>query len=199
MTKSGKSTKSSSDSTPQTNKRFKYDRKRTLSRGSSFQFATVDDLKWIWASYKKAGFPSDFYPELREPDMNPQEFAARFEYVLLKYHMDCMILSAENGNGIRPVGFVLLWSRGRLLEISNFVWFEWATTRNKLESALNFLNQMRRTVHEPTGRNFKLIGLTQGKEQPFWRRLADYKVIRLVGKPNDIYADDECYLYETFR
>jgi hypothetical protein len=150
----------------------------------------------MWASYKKRPY-SNFYPELMEPDLDPKDFAERFEYVIHKYGLDCFILKAETERGLMPVGYVLLWARGRLLEISNFIWFDWASHRNCIEAALNFLNQFRSTVHEQTARKYKLIGFVEGKDRPFFDHLCKYKVLRMVGKVYDLYEDGAGFVYET--
>lgn len=162
----------------------------------SFSVATVEDVKWIWASYKKQPYEK-FFPELMEPNLDPQDFLARFDHVLKAYGLDCYIMRAHTEKGLMPVGFVLLWARGRLLEISNFIWFEWASSRNTIESALNFLNQFRSTVHEQTGKKYKLIGFVQQKDKAFFDHMAKYKVLRLIGKVYDFYDDGPGIVYET--
>lgn len=167
-----------------------------MSRDVSFSIATTEDLRWIWASYKKEPY-TDFYPELNEAGLDPEEFSRRFELTLVAYGLDCYVMKAHTERGLIPIGYVLLWARGRLLEISNFIWFEWASSRNKLEAALNFLNQFRSTVHEPTEKKYKLIGFVETKDRAFFDRMCDYSVLRMVGKVYDFYDSGPGYVYET--
>ena len=175
----------------------KFLRKRTLSRDVSFAPMRVEDLKYVWASYKKKPY-SDFFPALMEEGLEPDEFARAFEQCILEARLDAYILSATTEKGLMPVGYVLLWPRGRVLEIQSFQWFDWATPRNILEASLNFLNQFRSTVHEPTGKKYKLIGFANLEYKRFFDQLSKYKVLRLIGKSYKIYDDGgDAVVYET--
>ena len=183
-----------SDSKRQT---YKYCRKRLSSRPTSYAPMTFEDIRWLWAEYRLGKF--DSFKGFPKDIKDPIDFAAYFEEYLLRFAFDAYILSAEvEKDSFKPIGIVLLWTRGRLLDISNFVWFNWATNRSKLAAAVNFLNQFRSTVHEPTGRKYKLIGFTEQKDRAFFERICEYKVLRPIGRSYDYFEDGEnAMVYET--
>lgn len=176
---------------------FKYDRKRVLSRGANFAPASLEDLRYIWAAYKKDGIKLDYFGEFIKPGMKPDEFSEMFELFILNAGLDCYILNAPSKEGLIPIGFVLVWKKGRIIEVSRFFWFPWATKRNILESSLNFVNQFRSTVHEQTGKKYKLIGFIDSEQRTLFDHLIKYKTLRLVGKVYDWFEDGPAIVYET--
>ena len=178
---------------------FKHYRKRTLSRGANFSVATTDDIKYMWAAYRKGSLDQEVFGDYMPDGLDPQSFGSMFELFLLDAGLDCYIMSAHNKDGLKPVGVVLVWKRGRLMEIYRFIWFEWATKRNILETSLNFVNQFRSTVHEPTGKKHKLIGFVEQDNISLYEHLIKYKVLRRIGKSYDFFNDSPAMVYETTK
>ena len=83
------------------------------------------------------------------------------------------ILTAKNLEDNMPVGIVGGLYRQEVLE-PHVEWFPWATSRNKIEALLAFIDGMRKDT--------ALLIFTDFEERNFWLRMAQYGVIRRVGK-----------------
>lgn len=177
----------------------KYYRKRALARGCGFRAATQDDLKYIWADYKKQGYDNSF-PSLNEEGFEPDEFSELFNAELQAGGFDVvMFTEGKSGDG-KPLGYLLLWNRGRLIILYQFRWFFWASDRNRLECAMHYLNEIRSQPWE-FGHNYRAVGIVDRQSRSFFRHLQKYKVVREVGVMKNYFMTDtgarSGYLYET--
>lgn len=158
---------------------------------------TEEDLNYVWADYKQGDYSRSF-PELQSKDLNPLEFSKTFIQIVQSNDLDPIILFAENNGVVKPVGYLLLWNRGRIAIILQFHWFYYATSRNKMESAMNYLNTVRRTEHEATESKYRVIGIVDPESNKFFEHLSKYKVVRKVGVSLDYFGEKEHgFYYET--
>lgn len=96
-----------------------------------------------------------------------------------------------------PIGVGIFWQRGRVLQLTNLVWFPWANTRQVFLSTFNFFDSFRQTIHSNTGRPYKILEFAEEKDERFFDRLADMGVLEKVGKLDGIYPDGKAVLYAT--
>ena len=134
--------------------------------------------------------------------MTPGEFKAVFLEWLNNFNAGWTFF-AETDKGIIPIGFCMAWTRGRIVEIADIVWFPWASKRNVWESALNFYDSLRKkeadTEREPTdpARYFVVLEYARFRDKRFFERMVDKKILRKVGHVNDLYPDEVSVLFQT--
>jgi hypothetical protein len=97
---------------------------------------------------------------------------------------------------MKVIGFGTFWVRGRVIQTENFVWFDYASQRNILAATVNFLNEMRRSVHPDTGRKYVVLEFAEQKDEEFFNTICKYGVMRRTGTYMEIYDGKAC-AYET--
>ncbi len=91
------------------------------------------------------------------------------------------VFEAKTKKGIIPVGMVTGKLTGPMMWLGDVIWFPWASSRNKYESIVNFLNELRRMY-------VGLFTCTLG-DKKFYENIARHGVIRRVGTLYDITED----------
>ena len=71
-------------------------------------------------------------------------------------------------------------------------WFPWATPRNRLEAALEFLDGLRKQ-----GKTALITTVVGGEAERFHNRICRYGVTRFVGKIKGYFNGDDANLYQT--
>ena len=98
-------------------------------------------------------------------------------------------LIAQTAKGKIPVGLFGGNFNGPMLFIGDAVWFKWASSRNKLESAIHALNELRKKY-------IVLLHSTM-KDKDFYVNIAKHGVIRRVGTIYDVYEDGPAAMFQT--
>ena len=119
--------------------------------------------------------------------MKPREFKEQtlslIEAVDLAY-----TLIAPTGRGEIPIGLMLCALSGHRLQ-PHVLWFEWASPRNRIESVVNFINEMRRMWN---------IGIAAEETYwPFFNHVCRHGILQRIGKWFDYYADGDALLYQS--
>ena len=155
---------------------------KLLKRDISFRRVEAeDDMKWLWAAYRKEAFSGKLFPKgLDQSD---------FKDTVIQYFSqmsEVFMLEAVTSNGKIPVGIVstLVFSRTE----PHVDWFPWASSRNKLETVALFLSKMR---------NRSLLVWAEESEVDFYTRIAQYGVLRRVGKLIKFKNDKDHMLFQT--
>jgi hypothetical protein len=148
------------------------------------------DLKFVWAAYRLGALTS-LAPVFERPGMKSQEFAEVFVDHLLANFTDAWIAEAETLEGFKPAGLIIVWTRGRVIEIGDMVWFPWASARNTLESVVKFMDQLRR--------DFVVLEFARIEDKKFFERVAAHGVMRKIGHAHSIYPNGPAVLFETIR
>jgi len=123
-----------------------------------------------------------------EPGLTPVDFAAHLKFRLQEF--------ASRGVGIwallspdSVVGLALLRPVTDRVVEPEFLWFSWATPRNKLETALKFMLEAKK--------NHQLfITVPQGSEK-LLTHLGKYGVVRGIGKFQAFYEDGNALLFQS--
>jgi hypothetical protein len=161
------------------------------------------DIKWVGAAWKMRALDG-LDPIFREP-MTPDEFRRVFTWWTHQnfgiYGLGSNMQPELHGVGIwtilakskrgetEPIGFILGWVRGRVIEIGGMVWFPWASQRNIVEGTVNFFDKMR---HEAC-----LLEFAEEKDRDFFNMIARHGVIRRVGTSHEIYPGAKALVYES--
>jgi len=157
----------------------KFRLKKLLKRDNSFRYFAKEDMKYLWAAYKKDGLPA--LPE----NLNKEEFTDLVTEFLSGFS-EVFIIESPTIRGKIPVAIIttLVTSRTE----PNVDWFPWASNRNKLEAAAYFLSKMRK----------RPILIWANKETtPYFTRLAQYGVLRRIGKAHKFVDGQDQMIFQT--
>lgn len=163
--------------------------RRTLKRQPRFRPLEKDDLKYLWAAYKKGAFD-----QFISDDMDVEEFEKYvFSDLLVRFH-NIWTLIAGTERGEMPVGLVLgFWPHPDefnvpFMILDSFVWFPWASKRNRTEAAVNFINDARAEI--------PMLGFVRPDDMSFFNMIAKHGIVRRVGTSHEIF-DGKAAIYET--
>lgn len=178
--------KSASGSEPRASK---WRLKRTLGRSASYRPIEDDDLKYAWAAYKKGALVS--MGEAFTKEMNADEFKKLFEQFVLQNHHAAWTLIAPTAKGNIPVGVVLAaWApNAPFMIVNGMCWFPWASNRNQLESAVNFLNSVRK--------EHSLTFYSLPEHKRMYEVCAMHGIIRRVGTSFVAFPGKQAAVFET--
>lgn len=128
-----------------------------------------------------------------EEGLTAREFKDAVEqFVLTNYHGGWTLL-ANTKKGFIPVGMVFAKDDGVFSEpigkVSGVFWMPWATNRNKIESAVNFFNEIRK--------EYVFIGRAEMKDKKFYEYIAKHGIVRRVGTIH--LADEHIAEFQTIR
>ena len=121
-------------------------------------------------------------------DISPETF---HEYTIdfIDTHYDyAWTLKGKTSKGVVPVGFIFGVENNGIINIVEVIWLSWASTRNKIESALKFLSVIRN--------KHLLIMQVPHKEIKFMVRLCNYGMLHRAGTLLDVY-DEPAPLFQT--
>ncbi len=143
-----------------------------------FRQVREEDLKWFYVAHKTGSFALD-------EDLDPVEFKTRaLEFIGLLD--DAFTLFAQTGRGEIPVGLMMVGLSEHRMEPHVF-WFSWASARNKLESTVNFINEMRGM--------WKVHIVAEEKYWPFFVHVCRYGIMKRVGKLEGWYAKGDAMMF----
>lgn len=114
--------------------------------------------------------------------LDKQAFRDAFAEHLVGTYGQAWTLFSETPEGRHASGMVFGWPLlGRVLIIGDMVWFPWATKRNVLTAAVNFVNALRDDL--------LILEFARQKDVPFFERLTEYGLMRRVGVVHDLYKE----------
>lgn len=165
-----------------------------------FTKTSTHDLPFMWAAYKQGDLRAlggDF--DTDTPRDSFETFTENYLKVLSQNGVASFTLFLDKGeNKITPVGLVIVWIRGRILEVCDLIWFHWSSPRNIFEAAAHFYNVWRSSVHEETGKPYKVLEFAQKRDEKFFDALVRKGILDRVGTLDGIFdSDDQCVLYTT--
>jgi hypothetical protein len=129
--------------------------------------------------------------------MEKDEFETVFSLFVKQNNLLSVTFFGEKDEVEIPVGLALFWPRGRILEMTNMIWFPWASTRHVFLNSFNFFDGIRKTTHEASGKKYKILEFAESKDEKFFDKLVDMGVLEKVGKIDDLYPDGKAILYIT--
>lgn len=148
-----------------------------------------DDLKYLYAAWRKGAKPLDVITVENDPDKFIEAFIAHSEK---RYDILYTLIGSPPGRSAMPVGMVFgirPFFERNILWIGDFLWFPWASPRNKLETAVHFLNQMRK--------EWTVVGFAEPQVIPFFEHICRYGVSRRAGTLFDLFEEGPRGVYQT--
>lgn len=168
--------------------------RRTLSRRLDFRPLERDDMRYLWAAYKK-GCLKSLGGAFETDELDAAQFSAAFEQELASTYQGAWTLFAETKRGFIPVGVVLgFYSHPNpqlapFMIIGDMLWFPWASPRNKIESAVYFFNRIRHEI--------QMVEYANEDAKPFFEMIAKHGVVRRVGTSYNVYPGTATAVFET--
>lgn len=162
--------------------------RKTLARKLQSRPIEAEDVKYAWAAYQmgdlRAVFPGD---------MNAAKFKQEFTQLVLSRFDAAWTLFAETNKGFIPAGMSFgFWPHKEathFLILNTMVWFPWASSRNRIESATGFFNSV--------GREIPMMGFARDRDKKFMATLAKHGVIRRIGTAGSVFPDGQASVWET--
>lgn len=131
-----------------------------------------------------------------DTSMDAPTFKRAFEQVVLDRVYSGWTMIAPTRKGMMPVGIIFAFyshSEPRLspfMIVGDLVWFPWASARNKMESAVNFFNTIRRSI--------PMVDYAHGDEnKKFFEMIARHGVMRRIGTTFSVVKGEPTALFET--
>ena len=147
-------------------------------------------MPYFWAAYRTGAFEG-IGDGMFRAGLGQPEFIEALERWLSALSLT-PIVYAHNGV---VVGFGTFWVRGRVWQTADIIWFRWSTPRKILETYVNFVNEVRKTVYDESGNNM-ILEFAAEKDQAFFDHVCKYGIMRRVGTSHEIY-DGKCLIYES--
>lgn len=180
--------KSASDSAPPRANKWRL--KRTLKRAVDFRPIEDQDIRWIFAAYKK-GDLGGIGEKFKDGLMGADEFKIEFQkYVLENFHA-VWTLFGQTSRGVIPLGIVFAtWAPGGSYMIVNgMCWFPWSSKRNKIEAMVNFLSGIRS--------QFQLMFFAAPEHKRMYEVCMMHGIVRRIGTSNAVFPGKSAAVFET--
>ena len=162
--------------------------KRTLKRKPSFRPLGDEDIKFLWAAYRKGALES--LGERFNEGLEPKEFKDAIGLEMVEnYDFGWTLLAPD------PVGLVLAFQshrnpeRSPFLVVGDIVWFPWSSPRQRVEAAVNFFNEARREA--------AFIEYARKEHRKFFEMIAKHGIMRRVGTSHNVYPREATTIFET--
>lgn len=182
-----KSTKSEYVSAPPL---IKWRLSRTLKRSVGFRPIEDEDLRFLWAAYKK-GALEPMGERFADGKMDAETFKTAFkDDVLSRFHA-AWVLFATTKKGHVPIGIVFAtWApNASYMIVTGMCWFPWASKRNKIEGMVNFLSKIRK--------EFNLMFYALPEHKRLYEVCCMHSVIHRVGTSYAVFPGKSAAVFET--
>jgi hypothetical protein len=154
----------------------KYRLSRALKRFVEFRQMDDEHMRYVYAAYRK-GALANLGEEFESADLPAVDFKTIFMDHALRFYDDAWVMLATSMRGdFEPVGYVAITKTKypNPLFVADTVWFPWASQRNRVESMLNWMNEMRKSV--------SIVKYASSDEdKKFCVHLCKYSVMRRIG------------------
>lgn len=141
-----------------------------------------EDLKWLWASYKKGGF-SDIIKDGLDRDAFVSQMTTIFSMLSTSYGI------LDDGRMIGVVPILNKRFDSEMYQELDISWFPWATPRQKIIGAAKAIIELKKKA--------PILVYVKGKHNKFVTHIAKYGIMRRVGKLRQ--KDGDLYLFESIQ
>lgn len=130
-----------------------------------------------------------------DASLDPDEFNEAFSAELENNYYGAWTLFAETKRGFLPIGMVFVFPSHPNPEMAPFaiigdmIWFPWASTRNKIESTVRWINDTRKEV--------PLVEYASLEHKGFFEVMAKHGIMRRVGTSHNVYPGQPTSVFET--
>jgi hypothetical protein len=163
--------------------------RKTLARHVEVRVMSPDDIRFLWATYKKGALtPMD--ARFADAGMTPEQFSEAFDEIAGRYN-EGWTISAETKRGFMPVGMIFgaLAPLSAYMIVAGVLWFPWATKRNVVEGAVAFFNEARH--HIPM-----MLYATE-EHKRMYEVCCMHGIMRRIGTSEVVFPGRSAAVYET--
>ena len=137
---------------------------------------TEDDVKYFYAEQKKI-----------DKDITPIKF--KDDLLLAMGEFDEAYIMEAQTNKLIPVGAFFGINAGPFLLIGNAMWFSWASHRNRIEAAVNAINELRKKR--------LLIFYSNYNDKKFYEYICKHGILRRVGTIEGLYKGEPAAMFQS--
>ena len=101
-----------------------------------------------------------------------------------------MLCAPIQDKGPSPVGLIVM-SYFEDVGYPHVQWFNWATTRTKIETIVSFIQDIRK--HTP------ILITAKEVDAPFFSHLSRYALVRRVGTIKERFGSEDGFLYQSIK
>lgn len=164
---------------------IKWRKRQAFKRKTDFRPIEVDDVRYAWVVYKGGGFNSF------DEGLDPASFKVAFTSMVMQRFDAAWTLFANTKNGWAPAGIALGFyphpEATRFLIMDTFVWFPWATPRNRIECAAKFFKEI----------DVPMMGFSRKPDTGFFEVMAKLGLLRRVGTSVNVFPKEATAVWET--
>ena len=146
-----------------------------------------EDVKFLWASYKKGGLIDLGLPD----DLSPADFSEQFRALVHHNFHAVWVVYGETKKGFLPIAYVFaVWlPHWPILSCTGAIYMPWASHRNIIEAAVYFTNEVRKEV--------SMVGYALPEHKRLYEICAMHGAIRRVGTSHNLVPGKPVAIFET--
>lgn len=166
----------------------KWTRTRTLKRSPTYRPIEDEDVKYLWAAYKKGSLKEIGFTDT---GMSAEQFNVAFHKFVMENAHATWTLFAPTKRGNIPVGVILgIWGPGgNHIVVMGMSWLPWASKRNMIESAVYFAQHMRKEI--------PLMFYAVPEHKRMYEVLAAHGCARRIGTSYIVIPGTACAVFEA--
>ena len=166
--------------------------KRTLSREVSFRPIEDEDIKYVWAAYRK-GALTPLGERFSGGEMSGEEFKEAFtNEVFARFNGVWVVSGPVLGKGNIAIGIVFGFYHERsspFMTVGGVAWFPWATKRNIVEGTIFFFNKVRHEI--------PMMLYANEQQKRLYEVAAMHGIMRRVGTSMIALSGEPAAVFET--
>jgi len=136
-------------------------------------------MKYLWAAHKTD----------EDNPLDPKEFKEKYLQGFQSHYDTAWVVEGMTKKGLIPVGIFYGLSAGVFIHMGDVTWFPWASSRNKIETMVNFFDKIRH--------NSLLLFYSSQADKDFYVHIARYGVIRRIGNIHGLLEKEQAPLFQT--
>lgn len=138
-----------------------------------------EDIKYFYASYKKSG----------HDDKTPLEFKNELLRHIQTSYDDAFVMMARVEGKKEVVGGFFSQYAGPLMVVGDITWFPWASKRNRVESMVNAINELRKER--------LMIFISTLKDKRFYEYICRHGILSRIGHIQELYKDEPAVMFQS--
>jgi hypothetical protein len=173
-----------------TEKRPSWRLRKTLARKVECRPIEDEDMRFIWAAYKK-GALATMGPDFADGQMDAVQFREKFENAVLENYHAGWTVFGETSRGMIPIGIAFgAWAPvGAYLIITGIAWFPWASKRNILEGTVAFFDALRNA-------KTPWVGYAKSNAKRLYEVCCMHSIMRRVGTSHIVFPGEPAAVFE---
>lgn len=145
-------------------------------------------MRYLWAAYVKGAFKQNDFVNVAT-GLNEVEFSNYIRGIIFSAYNNGWVLEAKHNDKYIPMGIVFSVSTGPFNLIGDMTWFPWATNRNRIESAVHFINEARK--------DRLIVWYSHPEDSDFYVHIARHGISKRVGSIDGLYEGEQARFWQA--